>query len=78
MDQKFIDEITGRAISDLEFRKKLSADPKQALREAGYPLEGQEELLKTLEAATSGHPEALASEYEKGFPGMNDPSGPMG
>jgi hypothetical protein len=79
MDQNIIEKITGRAISDVEFRKKLSADPERALREAGYPIEGHEDLLKSLKAATSGLPEALASEYEKNFPGgSGGSSGPMG
>lgn len=79
MDPKHIDEITARALSDAEFRKKLSADPERTLREAGYPLEGQEEFLKKLRAAIGQAPEALASEYEKGFPGGGTGGGgPMG
>ncbi|XXF76992.1 hypothetical protein P2318_28640 [Myxococcaceae bacterium GXIMD 01537] len=79
MDPKLIDEITRRAISDAVFREKLSADPERALLEAGYPVEGQEELLKTLKAAMAEAPEALASEYEKRFPGgLGGPGGPMG
>jgi hypothetical protein len=79
MDQKIIDEITRRAISDAGFREKLSADPERALREAGYPVEGQAEFLETLKAATAQHPEALASEYESHFPGgAGGSSGPMG
>lgn len=79
MDPKIIDEITRRAVSDAAFREKLSADPESALREAGYPVEGQEELLRTLKAATAEHPESLASEYEKRFPsGLGGPGGPMG
>ncbi len=78
MDSKRIDEITRRAISDVEFRNKLSADPARALREAGYPIEGEAAFLKTLEAALAQPPEALASEYEKGFPGGTGSGGPMG
>lgn len=79
MDPKVIDEITRRAISDANFRERLSADPERTLREAGYPVEGQEEFLKTLKAATAEHPDALASEYEKRFPGgVGGPGGPMG
>lgn len=79
MDLKLIDDITRRAISDAAFREKLGSDPESALREAGYSIEGQEELLKTLKAALAEHPEALASEYEKRFPGgLGGPGGPMG
>jgi hypothetical protein len=79
MDSKLIDEITRRAISDAEFRKQLSADPARTLREAGYPIDGQEQFLKTLEAAIAQPPEALASEYEQGFPGGGTGGGgPMG
>jgi hypothetical protein len=78
MDSKRIDEITRRAISDVVFREKLSADPEHALREAGYPIEGEEAFLKTLRAALAQPPEALASEYEKGFPGGSGGGGPMG
>jgi hypothetical protein len=79
MDPKIIDEITRRAISDAKFRELLSTDPESALRQAGYPVEGHEEFLRTLKAATEEHPEALASEYEKSFPGgAGGSSGPMG
>ncbi|MCY1021345.1 Os1348 family NHLP clan protein [Pyxidicoccus sp. MSG2] len=79
MEKKLIDEITTRAISDAEFRKQLSADPERALREAGYPIEGQEAFLKSVKAALGQSPEALASEYEAGFPGGGTGGGgPMG
>lgn len=79
MDPKHIDEITRRAISDAEFREKLRADPARTLREAGYPIDGQEAFLKYLEAAIAQPSEALASEYEQGFPGGGTGgAGPMG
>jgi hypothetical protein len=78
MDSKRIDEITRRAISDAAFREKLSANPEKALREAGYPIEGEEAFLKSLEAALAQPPEALMSEYEQGFPGGPGGGGPMG
>jgi hypothetical protein len=78
MDSKRIDEITRRAISDAAFREKLSADPERALREAGYPIDGEEAFLKSLKAVLAQPPEALASDYEKGFPGGSGGGGPMG
>ncbi|AKJ08202.1 hypothetical protein ATI61_107631 [Archangium gephyra] len=78
MDSKRIDEITRRAISDAVFREKLSANPEKALREAGYPIEGEEAFLKSLEAALAQPPEALMGAYEKGLPGGTGGSGPMG
>ncbi|QSQ19095.1 hypothetical protein JY651_27510 [Pyxidicoccus parkwayensis] len=79
MDKKHIDEITARALSDAEFRKVLISDPERALREAGYPIDGQESFLATLKAALGQSPEALASEYESGFPGGGTGGGgPMG
>jgi hypothetical protein len=37
-DEKELNELMGRMINDVAFRKQLMADPKAAVEEAGYDL----------------------------------------
>ncbi len=65
MDKKTLDEITGRAITDPEFREGLRNDPEATLRAAGYTV--TPEVLNAIKAASKDDLDAVASEYERRF-----------
>ena len=47
--EKELNELIDRAVTDLDFRAQLAADPEKAVKEAGYDL--TEEQLTGLRAA---------------------------
>ena len=50
--EKEMYELIGRAVADAEFRKKLTANPEEAAKEAGYTLTDEQlEALKSEDAA---------------------------
>ena len=45
--------IAGKALSDLEFRKRLLEDPETAVKEAGFELSGEQmKVLKEMDKET--------------------------
>lgn len=56
-------ELTGRAVVDVEFRKKLLADPELAVQEAGYTLTPEQ-----LAALKSVEGKGLAAVLDERFP----------
>ncbi|MFL5344019.1 MAG: Os1348 family NHLP clan protein [Hyalangium sp.] len=67
MDKKIIDEIIGRGITDANFRKALTADPRKALAEAGYPVD--ENLLALIDASSLKALDSMVTDYESKFLG---------
>jgi hypothetical protein len=45
--------VAGKALADLEFRKKLMEDPEAAVKEAGFELSGEQmKALKSMDKGT--------------------------
>jgi len=61
--EKEMYELIGRAVMDVEFRKKMRADPEKAAKEAGYKL-----TAKQLEALKTAEGKGLASVLEERLP----------
>ena len=61
--EKEMYELIGRAVADPEFRKKLTADPEEAAKEAGYTL--TDEQLAALESEDA---KGIATVLEERFP----------
>ncbi|ADN36094.1 conserved hypothetical protein [Methanolacinia petrolearia DSM 11571] len=61
--EKEMYELIGRAVADAEFRKKLTANPEEAAKEAGYIL--TDEQLAALESEDA---KGIATVLEERFP----------
>ena len=61
--EKEMYELIGRAVVDAEFRKKLKAEPEQAVKEAGFTL-----IAEQLKALKSAEGKGLAAVLEERLP----------
>ena len=61
--EKEMYELIGRAVADPEFRKKLTANPEEAAKEAGYTLTDEQ-----LAALNSADAKGIAGVLEERFP----------
>ena len=61
--EKEMYELIGRAVADADFRKKLTANPEEAAKEAGYTLTDEQ-----LAALNSADAKGIAGVLEERFP----------
>jgi hypothetical protein len=61
--EKEMYELIGRAVADAEFRKKISANPEEAAKEAGYTLTDEQ-----LAALKSKDAKGIAGVLEERLP----------